>query len=166
MSTLNLHDGDPDRADEIADAQARQAVAQSEREKRKAKRESQKKESGSSSTRSRAKASPATESGLQGRLVDAFTRLANMLERKGDEELSTAINDEKQAMAQGLVSLTRNVTPLRGPLVLLISFLEPVLAFWRVGSILGGRLIERRQRVMAERAMQEAGAQAVGPTVS
>ncbi len=60
------------------------------------------------------------------------------------------------------MSLTRTVAWMRSPFLLLLSGLELLLAFGRVGSILFGRWVERRQRIAAERqaAMEEAAAQA------
>lgn len=138
MSTLDLEQGDAERAERIAE---QQSAGQLRRQRRKveAEKSGEKKPPASKSTASR------TDSDLIGRLNDAFERLASGLESRGDEELSTAIREEKESMSRGLVSLTRSIKPLRRPLVFVISFLEPVIAFWRVGGILARRAIERRQ---------------------
>jgi hypothetical protein len=59
----------------------------------------------------------AAETSLKARLENVFEKLAKQMEARGDEELATALSEEKSNMSQGLVSLTKNLTPLRGPLV-------------------------------------------------
>lgn len=104
-----------------------------------------------------------TDSELVTRLVTSFEKIADQLEAREDHELSQAIREDARAMSQGLVSLTSTLTPLRVPLILFLGFIEPILAFWHVGSILVGRFIARRQRVMAEREMEAAAAATVPP---
>lgn len=94
---------------------------------------------------------------LTQRLLTALDKIADQLEAREDHELATAIREEREPMVRSVVSLTKGITFLRRPLVVAVSLLEPVLAFWRIGRILGGRFITRRQRMVAERqaAMQE-----------
>jgi hypothetical protein len=92
---------------------------------------------------------------LNSRLLEAFDQVVEWREARGDEELATAITEDKDKMSRGLVSLTHAVTPLRQPLLVFLGFVEPILAFGRVGRILGGRFIERRQRIMEERAAMQ-----------
>lgn len=92
----------------------------------------------------------AAETSLKARLENVFEKLAKQMEARGDEELATALSEEKSNMSQGLVSLTKNLTPLRGPLVVVVSLVEPVLAFGRVGGILVRRAVARRARKVAE----------------
>ena len=96
------------------------------------------------------------ESELLSRLDRTFDRLAQMLDSRGDEELAYVIREDKDAMGQGLASLTRNVKFLRGPLLMALNLIEPALAFGRVGRILYGRFAERQQRIADERAQATA----------
>ena len=83
---------------------------------------------------------------LHSRLVDAFNQIVEWREAREDEELATAINEDKEKMAKGLVSLTHAVAPLRQPLLIFLGFVEPILAFGRVGRILATRWVARQQR--------------------
>lgn len=104
---------------------------------------------------------------LHSRMVAAFDQVVEWREARDDEELATAISEDKDKMAKGLVSLTHVVQPLRGPLLIFLGFVEPVLAFGRVGRILGERFIMRRQRIAEERAAMAEEWQTEGrPTMS
>ena len=152
---LDLDEGDAERAERIA---ATQGQGQ---ERSRAKRGSGGGKSGGSGGSSRSKASVQRENtDLVGRLGDALDKLAAQLEAKGDSELAEAFSDGKDAIAKSLVSLTSSVTFLRKPLLLFLNLLEPVLAFWRIGGILGRRFLERRDRVMAEQETARAEAEA------
>jgi hypothetical protein len=94
------------------------------------------------------------ESELRGRLERTFDRIAEALEGRGDEELSSAISEDAKAMTSGLISLTRAITPLRAPLLILLALVEPLLAFGRVGRILLVRY--QMRRVAAAMMAQEA----------
>lgn len=52
--------------------------------------------------------------------------------------------------------MTRVIPFLRRPLLVVLGIAIPVLAFWRVGGILMGRMLERRARILAERQMMDA----------
>jgi len=93
---------------------------------------------------------------LHGRLTGALDQVVEWRQAREDEELATAIDEDKEKMAKGLVSLTHVVVPLRQPLLIFLGFVEPLLAFGRVGRILAGRWFERR----AQRAEEMAQAQA------
>lgn len=94
--------------------------------------------------------------GLASRLNTAFSKIADQMAVRGDEELATALREERSAMSQGLVSLTSTLTPLRWPLVVLLSLVEPFLAFWRVGRILFFRFLNWRERRIIEAQQQQA----------
>lgn len=128
---LDLEKGDPERADRI---EGKTTTAK--------KPMAQQRAAGRPTAREKAKQQEDTE--VKSRLVRVFNRIADMLERKGDEELAEAIADTAEDMTQGFVSLTRNVTFLRGPLLMLLNLVEPTLAFWKVGGILFGRWYSRR----------------------
>lgn len=145
MSDLDLETGDEERVAKIAETEAR-----------KTKRSRTGDKNSSSHKRSGNAGSERGDTDLIGRLVAAFDRLAEQREARGDSELADAIREDQQAMSRGLVSLTRAITFLRVPLLVLLSFLEPIMAFWHVGGILARRFVERRQRVMAEREMAAA----------
>lgn len=96
------------------------------------------------------------EKELDSRLDAVFLRIANTLESRGDEELSSAIREDRKALAGGLMSLTRNFPFLRNPFILLLNLAEFLLAFGRVGGILMRRFLERRERVAQARAQAQA----------
>lgn len=104
------------------------------------------------------------EVGLGARIQTTLDRLAESLEGRGDHELAAVIREDSKAMAGGLVSLTGRFKPLRSPLLALLSVVEPLIAFGRVGRILIGRVAARRQRVAQEHA--DADYAADGPTGS
>lgn len=93
---------------------------------------------------------------LHSRLVDAFDQVVEWREARDDEELATAISEDKEKMAKGLVSLTHAVVPLRQPLLIFLGFVEPVMAFGRVGRILATRWVTRRQQQAEEMAAAQA----------
>ena len=83
-------------------------------------------------------------------LIEGFGNLADRL-RDHDPELAEAFDQDKEAISKGLVSLTRTVKWLRKPLTLFVGFLQPVLAFWHVGSLLLKRVFIFRENVFASR---------------
>jgi hypothetical protein len=93
---------------------------------------------------------------LHSRLVDAFDQVVEWREARDDEELATAISEDKEKMAKGLVSLTHAVVPLRQPLLIFLGFVEPVLAFGRVTRILATRWVARRQQQAEDLATAQA----------
>lgn len=116
---------------------------------------------GSGSRKPASRSSKATQeregTELLSRLDRTFDRIALALEARGDAELADTIREDKTAMSQGLVSLTRSVKALRSPFLMLLNLVEPVLAFGRVGRILYVRLAERRARAIDERQMAATG---------
>ena len=149
-SELDLEAGDEDRAERIA--------AATDSGSSKKPRFGSKKASGSSASPKRATpratAAKRAEESLNARLVRAFDRIIEQLLQRGDAELATVIEEDKDAMAAGLVSLTRAVTWMRRPLVTALNFVEPVLAFGRVGKILVTRMVLRRQQQMEQQPEQ------------
>lgn len=93
---------------------------------------------------------------LHSRLVESLERVQEWRESREDMELAEAIGQDKDKMAKGLVSVTHVVQPLRGPLVIFLGFVEPVLAFGRVGRILTVRWVERRQQKAEDLAAAQA----------
>lgn len=93
---------------------------------------------------------------LHSRLVEAFGQVVEWRQAREDEELATAIDEDKEKMSSGLVSLTHAVAPLRQPLVIFLSFVEPLLAFGRVGRILATRWVTRRQAQAEDLAQAQA----------
>lgn len=155
---LDLERGDPSAAARIAaEGSARSKRARSSKSDGDSGSSSGSRSGGGSKTSGKG-----TDASLANRLGEAFSRLADQLEARDDQELADAIRQDSRAMSQGLVSLTRAVTFLRLPLLLFLGFLEPILAFWHVGSILFGRWVARRQRVMQEREMAAAGVEVNG----
>ncbi len=137
---LDLEHGDEDAAEKILSSSAPS----------RAKRTT----SSTSKTAGAAKSKTVTDAdnkALYGRLVAAFHDLSEQAAAREDNELADILERRKESMAQGLVSLTRNVLFLRGPLVLLINFLEPSLAFWELGGLAIRRYIARQQRIRYER---------------
>jgi hypothetical protein len=83
---------------------------------------------------------------LASRLDRMFERLATSLEAREEFELAGVIREERKAMSGGLVLLTQHFDVLRDPLLRLLGFVEPVVAFGRVGRIIARRIVERRAR--------------------
>lgn len=153
---LDLEHGDPDAAERISQLGSERSRA------RRATRSKGDSSSGSG-TSSGSKSSSSKSGGgksdasLSSGLGDAFNRLAEQLESRGDDELADAIRKDAEAMTRGIMALTRAATVLRAPILLLVNIAVVFLAFWHVGSILVRRWADRRQRVMAEREAQAAG---------
>ena len=144
MTSLNLEEGDIDRAERIADTQS---AGQIRRQRKKVEDEKAGKK-----PPPRASAQTRDDNQLVTQLNNAFDSLVAGLEARGDEELATAIREEKESMSRAFVAVTRTVPVFRRPLVFLLSFLVGIVAFWRVGGILIGRVVERRQQRAYERA--------------
>lgn len=133
---LDLEKGDPDRAEEISARERR----------RRARRD------GGSATSSKGGNSQRTStSDFRGQLGRVLEKLVEQREAVGDDELATALRDNKDPMVQGFASVTSSVPFLQTPFLLVLNLLEIVLAFGAVGRILVGRAIERRNRRMQER---------------
>jgi hypothetical protein len=105
---------------------------------------------------------PKAETELASRLDRVLERITSRLEERGDDELATAMREGGAAMAGGLTDLTRFAPAIRMPLLLILGLIEPVLAFGRVGRILSGRLLGRRERRAQEAAW--AAQEAAGET--
>lgn len=106
--------------------------------------------------RSRAAASQdRLETELASRLDRTFDRIAKTLEARDDIELADVIREDKDAMSQGLVSLTRSVKFLRSPLIMALNLVEPALAFGRITRVLYGRWADRQRRIATERQQQQ-----------
>jgi|SRR5215831_6599354 len=93
---------------------------------------------------------------LHNRIVESFERIQEWREARDDMELAQAIDEDKEKMAKGLVSVTHVLAPLRQPLVYFLGLLEPVLAFGRVTRILVTRWVNRRQERQADLAAAQA----------
>lgn len=102
-------------------------------------------DSGGSSSRSKSSGGK-SDAGLVTQLDTAFSKLADQMAARDDEELAEALMDERHAMSQGMVSLTSGLPFLRPILVLVLALAEPILAFWRVGRILFYRFLSWRER--------------------
>lgn len=102
------------------------------------------------------------ETKLRTQLDRVLDRFAETLEGRSDDELATAIREDAKAIASGLISMTRQLTPARRLLVVLVAVAEPLLAFGRIGGILLGRW--QRRRMAAMQAQAEAD-QAPAPDV-
>jgi hypothetical protein len=124
---LDLERGDPSRAEERRN---RRRQASGEKAK----------------TATEMRADKELDAQLHARLVEAFNQVVEWRESRDDEELATAISEDKEKMAKGLVSVTHTVVPLRQPLLIFLGFVEPVMAFGRVTRILATRWVTRRQR--------------------
>jgi hypothetical protein len=151
--SLDLEEGDAERA-EMTPAERRR-IAREEADKGKERSQSARANKSTTSARA-ANARDKVEAELTLRLSQVFDRIVKILEARGDEELAEVIREDSSAMGQGLVSLTRNVKVLRGPLLFLLNLIEPVMAFGRVGRILFYRLRIRREQMIQDRAEFEA----------
>ena len=156
MSAIDLEHGEPE--DESPAARRR-------RERREAASSSSGRGSGSGTGGGKG-GSDRENTSLVARLDTALSKIADQVSARGDEDgLAEALKEERHVMSQSMVSLTSNLTFLRVPLVVLLSLVEPFLAFRRVGVILFARFLRWRERRIAEReqavaewqAAQEAG---------
>jgi len=161
--TLDLDEGDPERA-EATPAERRRAARAAVDE---GKSESKARGSSGSRRSTSASARDKIEQELTARLDRTFTSLAKTMEARGDDELAAVIREEAEVMGQGVISLTRNVKVLRGPLLFLLNLIEPVMAFGRIGRLLYSRFRERQWRIQQERAEQaeQAGEQVTDAVV-
>jgi len=77
------------------------------------------------------------EKSLADRLLEAITRIAVALDNRsdGNSEMADALRRNGKAMADSTVNFTRKVKVLRGPLLWVLSMVEPVLAFGEVVGI-------------------------------
>lgn len=131
---LDLEHGDPSRGDSAS-------------ERRRRRRESS---TGSSASGTRAEVKADNE--VRTQIARAFDGITKNRYTHGDTELADALAEESDAMTEGFVTLTTNVTPLRMPVIIFLNLLITLMAFGRVGAILLGRLQERRARKQAEAA--------------
>lgn len=157
---LDLINGDSERAERIAEAgpDRTSRVARASKRSTTTPSRSRSKSGGSSSSKSSA-------NDLAPRFRAAFDKLADRLLAR-DEELATAIREESEGMASGLMSVTKTVPFLRGPLLIFFGVLEPVLAFWRVGGILTRRWLDRRQARANAVVAEQASVEYVDPLMS
>lgn len=136
---LDLNEGDAELADASPAARRRAARAAASEAK--------------SSTKSTPRKATVDrlEAELMNRLDRTFDRIAKTLDARDDEELAEVVREDKEAMSQGLVSLTHSVTFLRGPLLMTLNLVEPTLAFGRIVRTLYVRWSLRQQRIATER---------------
>src|SRR3954466_15253571 len=126
--SLDLEEGDEALAD-ASPAERRRAARKATKEAEPARSKS----TGRQSSRStRASTRDRVENEILSRLDRTCERIATQLDARGDEELSQVIREDKEAIGQGLVSLTSNVKLLRGPLLMILNMVEPLLAFGRL----------------------------------
>lgn len=141
---LDLEAGDPSEAERILNEG--QVASRSRRQSRA--------KSGKSTPRKAA--TEAEDNSLRGDAREMFDDFAKAVERR-DPELAEILQRRGEAMAQGLVSLSRKVKFLRSPLVLFIAFFQPTLAFWELGSYGISKYINWRQSKVAEGDYNQAG---------
>lgn len=87
-----------------------------------------------------------SDSDLRARLETVFDRIADAADARGDDELATAVREDLEVMATGLVNLTKPFKALRRPIVGALAVVEPFMAFGRVGRLLFGRALDRRRQ--------------------
>lgn len=95
------------------------------------------------------------EAEIESRLDRVFDQLAEQREARGDEELATALREDKRPISSALVSLTRPIGQARQLVLLVLAVIEPLLAFGRIGRILAGRVRGRQERRAEERQRAE-----------
>lgn len=154
MDELDLERGDAERAERIA---ALQEEGKTTRRIRRPSKPAAAKPTAAS--KARATTAQRIEDELLSRLDRTFDRIAEWRLSRGDEELATVISEDKGQMSHGLVSLTRLAPVVRTPLLMILNLLEPALAFGRVGRILAGRWVMRREQIAAERLAAQQGTQ-------
>lgn len=149
---LDLEMGDEARADALA----AQSAGQTRREQRRAEREArskaaaQEKSTSRKSSTTRKTRTSDTDGEVTSRLGRVLDRIIAQLRAREDEELASAIEEDKQSIVAGFVSVTRGIPFLRNPFIMVLNLVEPIMAFWRVGGILVGRAVERRARRMQQ----------------
>lgn len=148
MAELDLQKGEPKLADEI-DARTAGNLGSGKGTGNRTRKTSST-SSSSSKTTAAQRRTTALEAELRSRLDRTWERVAEWRDSRGDDELATVIREDKEAWTQGIVSLSHIVKWLRAPLLMLLNFVEPVLAFGRVTRILFGRWTEQRQQVQEE----------------
>ena len=131
-------------------------------QRQKMRRERQAAEGGEKKSTSKPRGSR-TDNEVKNQLVDVFRRIADQVEKRGDEELATALTEDGDKMAAAIASLTRTATFLRAPLLMVLNMVETFLAFFRVGGLLFERAIERRAVRLARREAAQADVQYEGP---
>lgn len=147
---LDLQEGDEARADEISASEQRRAARRSS--------------AGSRQSSSSSKSNRSEDTGTEAQLRVVLDRVAEQREVKGDDELAEAIRETKDAIVKGFMQVTKTVAVLRQPLIFVLAIADPILAFWKVGSILTRRWFERRARKLQE--YEEAAAAANANTAS
>ena len=147
MSELDLASGDLDYEQEEPIPAARERA----RERRERRRTSRSGLSKKPASAPRKTAAQKAEEEIIKRIDTTFDRIAEAFENREDDEMAAIFREEKVAMSQGLVNLTRNVTQLRPPLLWLLNIIEPLLSFGRLGRVLFGRFVMWRSRRLAER---------------
>lgn len=143
---LDLEKGDAAKAEAISNRESRRQARGSS--------------SSARSTSSSSKSNSSEDASIEAQLRVVLDRVAEQRESKDDTELADAIRETQAAIIKGFMSVTKTITPLRQPLVFLIAVLDPILAFWKVGSILTRRWFERRARKIEEYERAQAAASA------
>lgn len=104
-----------------------------------------------SATAARNAATQAKQEGeLSGRIQEALTRIAVALENRSDgqSEMADALRQDGKKMSDAIVNVTRKVKVLRGPVLWVLTIIEPILAFGRVGRIALDKLVGWRGQRM------------------
>jgi hypothetical protein len=91
---------------------------------------------------------------LRGRIEPVFERLAEWRESRGDLELAAVIREDARTMSSSIVGLTKRLPAVRGPLLVVLAIVEPLLAFGRLARIVGGRWTDARARAANERELE------------
>src|ERR1700727_437506 len=97
------------------------------------------------------KAEERVATGIHSRFSRFLDRVAEWRDARDDDELARVVREDNDMMSQGVVSLTNSFNPLRGPVIMFLNIIEPVLAFGRVVRILISRWFAKRQPVEGER---------------
>lgn len=108
------------------------------------------KSSSAKSPRGGAAKQRANDSDLKSRLVTVLDRIIDNADARGDEELSEILREDRDVIANGIVSFTRPFMVLRTPILLLLAVVEPVMSFWRIGGLMVGRVLYNRAARRAE----------------
>lgn len=92
------------------------------------------------STAAKQAADKAEDGWLKTELLNSFT---DWQEATQDEYLADLLGRRKDQMASGLVALTRNIRFLRGPVITMVKFVQPIMAFRELIAYKAGQLFER-----------------------
>lgn len=94
----------------------------------------------------------ATDTDLRTRLLNVIDRIIRAADARGDDELADTLKEDRDIIAQGIVSFTSGALAVfRIPILIVLAIVEPIMAFSRIGMLLFARLLGAREERAARR---------------